>query len=115
MCVVYFILGVAVFDVYCTVLHAPEMVVGEENPIAGLLIRDRSDSVMVYVSPNGLKNSLMVSTVDVSLLVLFKVVGLLGAQIIFNWVLQRAKFKTAVAIIAPMAVFQIALLLRLLQ
>lgn len=105
----------AVFDVYCTVLHAPEMVAGEENPIAAILIRERTDSRMVYVSSNGLKNSLVVSTVDVSLLILVKVVGLLGAQAIFRKIIQRAKLKIAVAIIATMAVVQIALLFRLLQ
>ena len=91
------------------------MIAGEENPIAGLLIRERSDSVMVYVSQNGLKNSLIVSTVDVSLLVLFKVVGLLVAQIVFQWVLHRSKFRIAAAIVLPIALAQIALLFRLLQ
>lgn len=109
---ILFIVSVVVYDIYCTVQLSEHMMMLEENPMAAYLLREKQHTIAYYYAgPHRIKSEMSVTVVDISKLILFKVVGLLLAQLIMLHIVSNNKL--APFIILPITVGAIALLLKL--
>lgn len=112
--IVYFICAVCLYDIYCTVNFNEHLYYAELNPIARLLITQEKIKV-IYSVPEGIKfdHDVFIVTTNVSKLVLFKVIGLIGAIKIFDWLIDSKHNKVTQTVIFSMFIIQFLLLLYL--
>lgn len=107
---VYFICAVCIYDIYCTVNCSEFLYDRENNPIAKMLIKQEE----LKFFPNEFdKKFISIIHTNVSKLVLFKVLGLVAALEIFDWLISSKHHKIAQSVIFFMVLFQLSLLLYL--
>jgi hypothetical protein len=123
---VSFITSVCIYDIYCTVKYANTLYDRELNPIAKMLIEETDDirrfklideeaHICFFGSKVvGFTYPVVYTEVDVSKLILIKVVGLVAALEIFNWLIYSRRKKIAVVIIGVLFIIQSFLLYFLL-
>lgn len=112
---VYFILAVAVFDIFCTSAHRDEMHFTEQNMIAKTLITPDFSKIKVTSGPDYISSYITVERNDVSKLILFKVLGMLAAKSILMSLLNSKRQDMAMLIIGVMFLAQCVLLFILLM
>ena len=108
------ILSVTVFDIYQTVQQADTLFEDEANPIAAMLITRKKQTVVYHTGPNHVKNEAVHETGDVSKLVAVKVIGLLLAFVMLQWLIQHRN-NYARCVIPAITVGQLLLLITLLN
>lgn len=111
----HFILAVCVFDIYLTVRLHDTLIESEENPIAGWFLKTTYIAVSHIKGPTGIIHHITHKSVDVSNLILVKLIGMAGANIIMQWLLDKRDTSLSHYIIIPVFVFQVALLCYLLS
>jgi hypothetical protein len=108
-----------VFDIYCTVKYANHLAFedAELNPVAAMLIEVKHEHKWVSLDATWTQKNGMVSFryADVSGLILFKALGLLGAVYLLEHCLRLSSQKIAAAIIVPVFLSQMTLLFVLLS
>lgn len=110
---ILFICLVCVYDIYCTVKYQDFIGDHERNLIARMLIIKTREINYIYNDPVSNKSRLFhTTTVDVSLLVAFKCLGLLAAADILEWV-YRFNTPASRSIIYIVTMIQAALLIYL--
>lgn len=99
---VYFVIAVCVYDVYCTAKMNDSLESLEWNTVALFLCEKRTQMVHGW-HPDLADESIHVPfrTYDVSRLILFKVIGLVGALLALQAVLKHGTPKQSAAIILP--------------
>jgi hypothetical protein len=103
-----------VYDIFLTVKYHDSILSLEQNPVAAWLITKRSAVVSRFVDKAGNEHVIEYYSVDVSVLVLLKTLGLLAAMTGLQTIMSRMKRKMALAIIGPLFVFQLLFLCYLL-
>ena len=107
---VWFILSVCVYDIFCTVRYSSEMIDGERNPVAKLLIHRTPHAHRCLHCATNKELSQVFYETDVSGLVGVKLCGVLAAQCVFGWLLNSPKQAIATAVILSVLAVQIGLL-----
>ena len=108
--IVYFISGVCIYDIYCTVKYNEFLGSNELNPVANLLIeKEEIKNFKTFYGED--KKEIIITHVNVSKLVLFKVLGLVAALEIFDWLINSSYQRFAKTIILTLFLIQIFLLL----
>lgn len=108
---VYFICAVCIYDIYCTVNYSELLYEKELNPIAKLLI-EQEELQRIYRIKHGSHNIIVTHT-NVAKLILFKVLGLVAALEIFDWLINSKHGKIAQMVIFSIVFIQLLLLLYL--
>jgi hypothetical protein len=113
---VSFIASVCIYDIYCTVKYANTLYDRELNPIAKMLIEETDDTHICFYGNEvvGFTYPVVYTEVDVSKLILIKVIGLVVALEIFDWLIYGRRKKIAVVIIGVLFIIQSFLLYFLL-
>lgn len=106
---VCFIVSVAVYDIYCTVLLNDTLDSFEENTLAASMLTNTERHV-VHIKHG---HYLDYKTIDVSMLVAVKAAGLAISVALMQWVLASMKRKMATAIIVPISAGMLCLLVYL--
>jgi len=111
----HFILAVCAFDIFLTVRLHDTLIESEENPIAGWLLRTNHVAITHIKDDLGKSHSVIHRSIDVSSLILVKLIGMASSNVIMQWLANKRNQKLAYCIITPVFLFQIALLCYLLS
>lgn len=107
---IYFICAVCIYDIYCTVKLNELLYINELNPVAKLLIE--VEEVKLFKSFNLMdKKEYTFLHINVAKLVLFKVLGLVAALEIFDWLINSKHKRCSQIIILTVFIIHLALLL----
>jgi hypothetical protein len=108
-----------VFDIYCTVKYADHLAFedAELNPVAAAFIQIRHEHKWVSLDPTWRQKNGMVSFryADVSGLIFFKTLGLLGAVYLLECCLRMSNRKIGVSVVVLVFLLQMTLLFVLLS
>lgn len=107
---VYFICFVCIYDIYCTVNLSDLLYDEEVNPVAKVLITQEEHEFFKKKTDD---SSILIIRTNVAKLVLFKVLGLVAALEIFDWLINSKHSKITEAVIFAIVIMQFSLLLYL--
>lgn len=107
---VYFITVVCIYDIYCTVKFNEFLLKEEKNPIAQFLITQENYQFFKKKTDD---TCIEIIRTNVSKLVLFKVLGLVAALEIFDWLINSRYNRITSIVVFTIVIMQFSLLLYL--
>jgi len=110
---IHVIVLVCVFDMYLTVKYHDSILTLEQNPVAMWFINTRSTCVSNYTDDLGGHHAIVHYSVDVSLLILMKTLGMMIGLAILQYIANNCRCSIAVTVISSVFLFQLCLLLYL--
>lgn len=105
---VYFICAVCIYDIYCTINHSELLYDKELNPIAKLLIEQEELQTLYHIKHSS--HTIIVTHTNVAKLVLFKILGLVAALEIFDWLIHSKHSKIAQIVIFFYGIYSIIII-----